>query len=129
MPYPSPSLVPPFQPGPAHLAPVTGPLPWAIPDAAHVRSWTLDGNDDPTFPFERYGFPAPTSGADRLDTVVAQAVAYVELMTGRTLDGTLPLQLQPLAQDAVAMRVEQLVLGRTGKRLTSAAAGGLGLKS
>lgn len=81
--------------------------------------------------FARLGYPEPTPGtSDKLDRRVRAAQGYVEQMTGRTLDETLPAGLVELAHEAVVMRVEQS-LGQRSRASVSdlSQGGGLGLKS
>lgn len=90
-----------------------------------------DVRDQSNLNFTRVGYPAPDPGtSDRLDRKVRAAQGYLEQMTGRTFDETLPGELVELAREAVTMRVEQTL----GQRSRSAVAGlaeggGLGLKS
>lgn len=74
------------------------------PTAENVRSWSL-------VDFEELGYPAPADpDPDPLQVQVNRAVAYVQAVTGRTLDPswTDPL-LEPVAEQCVQLRTEQLV--------------------
>jgi hypothetical protein len=85
------------------------------PDAAQVREWATNNDDESSFDFDRYGLTAPETPGDpdRLDRAVAIAVGYVEWATGRKLDGSLTDPgLVAIAQDAVLMRTEQQLVGR-----------------
>ena len=75
--------------------PLVGALPPTVQD---IKAWSrLDFAE----------LDEPFSDADlriRLD----RAVAYLEAMTGRTFDATMPPYLVPIAQEAVQLRVEQM---------------------
>lgn len=84
------------------------------PTAAQLREWATGNNGEVLFDFGAYGY-APPVGAepDRLERVVERAVGYVEQVTARRLDATLTEPgLVALAQDAVYMRVVQILVGR-----------------
>lgn len=85
------------------------------PTAEDIRAWSkLD--------FASYDYPAPTPpDADPLQLLVDQAIAYVVAVTGRPLDATMPGDLAPLAEQAVRMRVEQLVIGGQAETVEEAA--------
>lgn len=86
------------------------------PTAADVRDWSqLD--------FGRYGYSDDT----RLGVVVARSVGYVRYVTGQDLAAPTPPEnltadlMEPILQQAIQMRTEQIVLqGRRG-HLDSAA--------
>lgn len=100
------------------------------PDALQVRQWATGNDGLPTFDFARYGYgPPPAGQPDALDRVVAAAIAYVESMTCRVLDATLPANLEPLAQDAVLMRVEQVLVGRGNSKAIRDALNNAAVKS
>jgi hypothetical protein len=101
------------------------------PDAAQVREWATGNDGLPTFDFARYGYGDPPPGdPDALERVVAQAIAYVEWATGRTLDASLTAPgLVALAQDAVLMRTEQILVGRGNSKAVRTALGKTDLAS
>lgn len=87
------------------------------PTAEIVRAWATANNGALTFNFGRVGYDLPAGDAeDALERPIASAVAYVEQITGRTLDGSLPANLEPLAQDAVFMRLMQVLSTRGNAR-------------
>lgn len=87
------------------------------PTAAKVREWALSNVGD-AFDFGRFGYPEPEGGGvDRLDRIVRSQVAWVAVMTGRTLDATLTdTNLIALAEDAVLMATQWAVAGRGNTR-------------
>jgi D-serine deaminase-like pyridoxal phosphate-dependent protein len=84
-----------------------------VPAAATVREWNLNNVGD-AFDFARYGYPEPEIGdPDHLDGRVLRVVAWIEIMVGRKLDASLTDPgLVALAQDAVLMRLQQVLVGR-----------------
>lgn len=87
------------------------------PTAATVREWNLN-NEGEAFDLARYGYPEPAVGdPDRLDGVVTRVVAWVESIVGRKLDSSLTdAGLVALAQDAVLMRLQQVLVTRGGTK-------------
>jgi len=90
--------------------------PSYLPGAAELRAMSQN-NVGGGFDWTRFGYGPPHPGeADRLEGVAARAVAYVQLVTGRTLDANLPPDLRELVHDAVLMRAQQLVIARGSTR-------------
>jgi hypothetical protein len=74
------------------------------PDAAFIRSISQ-------VDFAARGYPEPAgTDPDPLQFVVAGANSYVEFITWRLLDASMPTMLEPIAQLAVRMRTEQVVM-------------------
>jgi hypothetical protein len=61
-------------------------------------------------PWADYGIAAPEGPDDPLQEEVADAVEYVEGVTGRKLDGTMPAAYERRAAKDVVMRTEQQVV-------------------
>jgi hypothetical protein len=73
------------------------------PDATRVREISQ-------VDFDGRGFPAPEGAdPDPLQLTVERACAYVEFITARVLDGSMPAMLDPIAEQAVQMRTEQIM--------------------
>lgn len=71
--------------------------------------------------FSAYVAPEPYDvDTDPLTPLVAEAVAYVEQLTCRVPLSDVPDNLAPLAQQAVRMRVEQLVFSETPDTIETA---------
>lgn len=84
------------------------------PDAAYVRLRSRLNLTD-------LGFPPPeVSSPDPLQEEVADAVEYVENVTWRKLDGTMPDQLARSAAKAVWLRTEQQVVIGEGDMVETA---------
>lgn len=69
--------------------------------AAEVREWS-------NVTFADLGYPAPTSGADRLQRLVDRALEYVLDVTGLEAVENVPDGLQATWEEAVQRRTEQL---------------------
>lgn len=68
------------------------------PSVADIKAWSrLDFAD----------LDAPFSDDD-LQVRLERALAYLETVTGRAIDATMPRLLVPIAQEAVQLRVEQM---------------------
>jgi hypothetical protein len=73
------------------------------PDASRVREISQ-------VDFDGRGFPTPEgTDSDPLQLYVDRACAYVEFITARPLDATCPAMLEPIAEQAVQMRTEQIM--------------------
>lgn len=95
------------------------------PTGGMVREWATN-NIGSGFDFARFGYPEPEDeGIDQLDRIVRSASAWVAAMTGRLLNESLTdPDLVALAQDAVLMRTQQILVGRgTTKAVRDALAG------
>lgn len=100
------------------------------PTGSDIRAWS-----PPDFPWDQLGWPAPTgSDPDPLDKRVEWAIGYIENTTWRplstivppdqagnlpTVETGAPLNLVPIAEQAVALRTLQLVAQQTKKYLTA----------
>jgi hypothetical protein len=74
------------------------------PDSALIR-------EQSKVDFAARGYPAPSAGSpDPLEVVVDQAIAYIEFVTWRKLDSSMPASIEPLATQAARMRTEQIVM-------------------
>lgn len=74
------------------------------PDASYVRRRSR-------YDLSQAGFPSPTGNAlDPLEDEVADAVEYVESVTWRKLDATMPDPYARMAARAVWLRVEQQIV-------------------
>jgi hypothetical protein len=77
---------------------VTTPL--LPPTLADIKSWSrMDFRD----------LDEPFNDQD-LQVRIERACAYLNAVTGRPIDDTMPLPLVPIAQEAVQLRVEQIVV-------------------
>lgn len=86
--------------------------PSYVPGASELRDMTATNDETSGFDWARFGYGPPAPGQpDRLVGVAARAAAYVQQITGRTLDETLPAELTDLAGEAVLLRAQQLVVG------------------
>src|SRR3954451_15185130 len=73
------------------------------PTVEDIRSWSkLD--------FVEMDYPEPVDpDPDPLDVLLSRSLSYVQRVTGRKIDDTMPDDLEETANEAVQMRVEQLV--------------------
>lgn len=69
------------------------------PTVTSIQTWSK-------VPFDTLDAPFTD---DDLTVALARAIAYIQFVTGRTLDGTMPAEFASLAEQATQMRVEQLV--------------------
>lgn len=74
------------------------------PTAAYVRART------PRFDWSEVGYPAPDGPGDPLDEEVGDAIEYVQNVTWRKLDDTMPVELARSALRAVLLRTQQQVI-------------------
>jgi hypothetical protein len=75
-----------------------------LPDAEDIREWS-------SVDFAAQGYPAPTPpDDDPLQRIVDAAIAYIAKVTGRQPLTSVPDEDVILAEDAVRMRTEQLVM-------------------
>lgn len=95
--------------------PLTSPSEgWQPPSASQV--W-----EESRLDFSLLGY----TSAAKLEPLVASAVSWVAWVTGRTMDDSLPDELEPLARDAIRMRVEQLVGRSSPDAITTAGQEGI----
>lgn len=73
-----------------------------VPTSSDVRAAL------PQFGWAERGYAA--GSPDPLDSLVEEAVSYVTVVTGRPIDGTMPVILEPIARRAITLRTAQDVL-------------------
>lgn len=86
-----------------------------LPVANIFRTWA-----PPAYDFSDAGFPDP-EGDEALDARVRWAGAYVAEVTGRPI-ATMPVELEPIAEQAITLRVLQMLSSGTTKALNVASA-------
>lgn len=82
------------------------------PTTAEVRAWSK-------IPFDELEYPP--ADPDPLDVLVARSIEYVEDVTGRKLDSSMPSEFTHTANEAVQRRVEQLVYKASEDQVETAA--------